>query len=86
MNMAILKRKQVRIYLGEGAERNLAKMVENIVTQTDTAILTEIVEAGLKACAADGYCLRLPLCFEIVNPPHPIPRLELNETKIPKRK
>ena len=86
MKMSALKRKQVRIYLGETAEENLAKMVANIVTQTDTAILTEIVEAGLKACALDGYRLRLPLCFEIVDPPHPVSRLELNEVKIPKRK
>jgi hypothetical protein len=77
--MSALKRKQVRIYLGERAEENLAKMVTNIVTQTDTAILTEIVEAGLKACAADGYRLRLPLFFEITDPPQAPSRLELND-------
>lgn len=85
-HMAVLKRKQVRIYLDAESERRLAKMIGGIKTFSETQIVSEIVAAALEACEKDGLHLRLPMTFEIVDPPHPLRRHELNEPKPEKRK
>lgn len=61
----MLKRKQARINLSPESEKHLASMVESIGSLSETAILTALVDAGLKACAENGNRLHLPLKFKL---------------------
>jgi hypothetical protein len=68
---AILKRKQVRVYLDQNAENHLAKLSDRVKSLSESAIVTELLWAALEACAERGYRLHLPLIFEVVDEPQP---------------
>lgn len=86
MKMPALKRKQVRIYLDDESERRLGIFAGGVRTFSETQILSELVAAALEACEKAGKGLHFPLTFEVVDPPHPPSRLQLNETQTKKGK
>lgn len=62
---AVLKRKQIRMYLDETDEKHLAALVKAIPVLSEAMIVSAILSAGLKACSDAGNRLPLPLHFEI---------------------
>jgi hypothetical protein len=61
------KGKHVRLYILEEDEPLLEKLAA-ATGLTQTMVLTVVVSAGIKACAADGDRLPLPLKFKIEEP------------------
>lgn len=76
MTTSSQKGKHVRLYILEDDELPLEKLAQ-ATRLTQTAILTILVSAGLKACVEAGNRLPLPLKFEItegdpqMNEPNP---------------
>lgn len=81
--MGTLKKeaKQVRVYL----ETQDAAALEGAVKAfgwTETAVMTLVASAGLRALQERGFRFPFPLKFEAVEPPAPPPvRYELNDKK-----
>lgn len=62
---SVLKRKQVRIYLDAESEKDFGKLVEAIGSMSESAVMTVLVSAALRACVDRGYRMPLPLKFQI---------------------
>jgi len=66
MRSETLKRKQVRVYFDESAEKHLAQIATKVKTLSESAIVTEILASALDAIAANGYRIGLPMRFQIM--------------------
>lgn len=65
MTKTAQKGKHVRLYILEDDEAPLEKLA-GVIGLTQTAILTILISAGIKACVESGNRLPLPLKFQIV--------------------
>ena len=72
--MAIQKKaKRSWVYLSEDDAGRLDKLVSALGTLNEVTILTALASSGLKACEDAGNRLPLPLKFQIVEEPSPLP-------------
>ena len=78
------KGKHVRLYILEEDEPLLEALAE-ATRLSQTAIMTLLVSAGLKACAENGNRIPLPLSFEVLGPTSPY-RMNEPSTQAHKRK
>jgi hypothetical protein len=60
------KGKQVRLYIYEGDEPILKRITDH-TGLSDTALLSQIVSAGLSALVENGCVVPLPLTLQVVN-------------------
>lgn len=59
-----------RLYIGD-AEIKILKELSEATNLSQTMVMSQIVTAGLRACAEAGNRLPLPLSFQIVGPNDP---------------
>lgn len=71
------KRKQVRIYLDDATEAHLVEVMKRFPRYSESFIMTDLLAAGLEACAENGYEFSLPLNFHIIGQPQ-----SLNESQV----
>ncbi len=75
------KRKQVRIYLDDATEAHLAEVMKRFPRYNESFVMTELLAAGLEACADNGYAFSLPLKFHLISMPHALNETEVKYTK-----
>lgn len=72
--MEELKPKQVRVYLNKAMDQDFQELCRRIGSLSESAVLTALVEASLRACVEAGYRMPLPLSFSITTEaPEPKP-------------
>jgi hypothetical protein len=75
------KRKQVRVYLDDATENHLAEVLKRFPRYTESFLMTEILAAGLEACADNSYSFTLPLKFHILSTQGVMNETEIKYTK-----